>query len=141
MSGRFFLDTNVLVYTFDPTAPSKRHIAAALVTEALVTREGCISLQVAQEFLSLCQRKFSSPMTAAEATIHLKTVLAPLCKVFPTIELLENASGLRQKLGYTFYDSLVVAAALEAGCERLYSEDLQHGQKIGRLRIENPFVT
>ncbi len=142
MSGdRFFLDTNILVYTFDLTAPSKREKAAALVNGALVSGKGCISLQVAQEFLSLCQRNFPVPMTAAEAAQHLKAVLEPLCAVFPTIKLLEDALDLRNGLGYSFYDSLIVAAALEASCETLFSEDLQHGQQIGRLRIANPFAS
>ncbi len=80
-------------------------------------------------------------MTAAEAANYLKAVLAPLCIVFPTIRLLEEALDLRQELGYSFYDSLIIAAALEADCELLYSEDLHRGQKIRQLRIENPFVT
>ena len=141
MSARFFLDTNILVYSFDPTAPLKRQKAASLVNEALISGKGCISLQVAQEFLNLCQRKFAVPMTAAEAAGYLRTTLASLCKVFPPVSLLEDALDLRQKLGYRFYGSLIVAAAREAGCEKLYSEDMHHGQSIGRLRIENPFVT
>jgi predicted nucleic acid-binding protein len=141
MSTRFFLDTNIFVYTFDHTSPSKQQRATELVSEALSSGKGCISLQVAQEFLNLCQRKFPAPMTAAEATQHLKAVLAPLCTVFPTIALLEEALDLRQNLRFSFYDSLIIAAALEAGCTLLYSEDLHHGQQIGQLRIENPFVT
>ncbi len=141
MNARFFLDTNILVYTFDHTSPLKQQRATALVDKALASGEGCISLQVAQEFLNLCQRKFPVPMTAAEATQHLRVVLAPLCTVFPTIKLLENALDLRQRLQFSFYDSLIIAAALEADCELLYSEDMHHGQQIGQLRIENPFVT
>jgi predicted nucleic acid-binding protein len=138
--GRFFLDTNILVYTFDLTAPGKRGKATALVSEALVSGKGCISLQVAQEFLNVSQRKFAVPMTAAEASRHLKAVLAPLCAVFPSFKLLEDALGLQTQLKYSFTDSLIVAAALEAGCETLFSEDLQHGQQVGRLRIANPFA-
>jgi predicted nucleic acid-binding protein len=140
MSARFFLDTNILVYTFDLTAPVKREKAAALVKEALDSRRGCISLQVAQEFLNLCQRKFPTPMTAAQAAQHLKSVLAPLCAVFPSLHLLEDALDLQAQLKFSFYDSLIVAAALEARCDTLYSEDLQHGQQIGRLKIVNPFA-
>jgi predicted nucleic acid-binding protein len=79
-------------------------------------------------------------MTAGEAAHHLKAVLAPLCAVFPSFKLLEDALAVQKQLKYSFYDSLIVAAALEAGCETLYSEDLQHGQQIGRLRIANPFA-
>ncbi len=141
MNAKFFLDTNVLCYVFDPTAPLKRQRADALVNRALSSREGCISFQVAQEFLHLCQRRFQVPMTAAEGALYLEDTLRPLCRVFPSIDLLKSALELRDRYKFHFYNSLIVAAALDAGCERLYSEDLQHGQQIAQLRIENPFVT
>ncbi len=140
MNVKYFLDTNVIYYSFDPTAPLKRQRAEALIGRALTLRDGCISFQVAQEFLHLCQRKFQTPMTAAEAAFYLDKTLKPLCQVFPSFDLLQNALEIKDRYGFHFYDSLIVAAALEAGCERLYSEDLQHGQAIGALRIENPFA-
>ena len=99
-----------------------------------------ISFQVAQEFLNLCQRKFTPPMTYNEAQIFLEEILLPLCRVFPSITLLGSALQVKDRYKFHFYDALIVAAALEAGCERLYSEDLQHGQAIGSLRVENPFA-
>jgi len=123
------------------TAPLKRERATALVNRALTLGEGCISLQVAQEFLHLCQRKFQVPMTAAEAVLYLNDTLRPLCRVFPSVDLLKNALDIKDRYKFHFYDALIVAAALDAGCERLYSEDLNHGQDIEGLRIENPFVT
>ena len=141
MSVKYFLDTNILVYVFDPMAPLKRERANALVNRALTLGEGCISLQVAQEFLHLCQKKFQAPMTAAEATLYLEDTLKPLCRVFPTVDLLKSALQVKDRHQYHFYDALIVAAALEARCDRLYSEDLSHGQTIGALRIENPFVS
>ncbi len=104
MSASFFLDTNILVYTFDPVAASKKEKAKRLVNEALVSEDGCISLQVAQEFLSLCQRKFPTPMTSAEAMRYVKAVLEPLCAVFPSIKLLEDALDLRKEFKYNFYE-------------------------------------
>ena len=141
MSASFFLDTNVLAYAFDPAAPAKRERARELVNEALSSGSGCISLQVAQEFLNICLRKFAVPMTVPEAAAYLEETLTPLCRVFPSIDLLKSALELKERCRYSFYDSLIIAAALEAGCELLYSEDLHHGQQIGRLRIVNPFVT
>ncbi len=141
MSARFFIDTNVLAYAFARQASDKRQHALQLVERGLNTGLGLVSFQVAQEFLNLCQRKFAPPMTAGEAQIFLQEVLTPFCKVFPSIDLLKSGLELRQRYKYSFYDSLIIAAALEAGCELLYSEDWRHGQHIGRLRIVNPFVT
>ena len=141
MNANFFLDTNILVYAFDPKAVAKRERARALVSEALMSGNGCISLQVAQEFLNLALRKFVVPMTMTEAAEYLEETLRPLCRVLPAIDLLESALELKQRWRCSFYDSLIIAAALEAKCDVLYSEDLHHGQHIGQLRIENPFVT
>jgi predicted nucleic acid-binding protein len=140
MNDKFFLDTNILVYTFDDGDPGKRDRARALVTEALAESSGAISYQVIQEFLNAALRKFSKPLTAADAERYLTVVLEPLCTVFASIDLFRQALDISGRWKYTFYDSLIIASALQAGCSVLYSEDLQHGQKIGNLRILNPFV-
>ena len=139
MSARFFLDTNVLVYCFDETAPRKQRLANALVREALDEHRGIISTQVIQEFFSVASRKFARPMDAAMCRVYLDTVLSPLCEVYPNVELYRQVIGVREETGYTFYDSLIVAAALEAGCKTIYSEDLQHNRKLHGLEIKNPF--
>ena len=140
MSAKFFLDTNILVYTFDEENPGKRDRARALVAEALAESSGAISYQVIQEFLNAALRKFSKPLTAGDAERYLTVVLEPLCAVFAGVELYHQAIDISERWKYSFYDSLVIASALQAGCTVLYSEDLQHGQKIGDLRILNPFV-
>jgi predicted nucleic acid-binding protein len=140
MSGKFFLDTNILVYTFDEENPGKRDRARALVAEALAESRGAISYQVIQEFLNATLRKFSKPLTAGDAERYLTVVLEPLCAVFASVELYHQAIDISERWKYSFYDSLVIASALQSGCTVLYSEDLQHGQKIGNLRILNPFV-
>jgi predicted nucleic acid-binding protein len=101
---------------------------------------GIISYQVVQEFLNAALKKFSKPLTAADAERYLTIVLEPLCAVFAGFELYHQAIDIANRLKYSFYDSLIIASALQAGCSVLYSEDLQHGQKIGGLRILNPFV-
>ena len=141
MSAKFFLDTNVLAYAFDLTDQPKRQRARELIAEAIETSRGCISFQVAQEFLNICTRKFTVPMTVPEAAVYLRETLTLLCRVFPSIDLLQSALEQKDRYKYSFYDSLIIAAALEAKCDVLYSEDLHHGQHIGQLRIENPFVT
>ncbi|MEZ5451259.1 MAG: PIN domain-containing protein [Thiothrix sp.] len=140
MSGaEFFLDTNTLVYTFDKTAPEKQAKAVQLLELAL-SGKGCISFQVIQEFLNLALRKFDPPMTEAQAKRYLQTTLEPLCTVFADVALYERALAARERWRFGFYDSLIVAAALDAGCSILYSEDLQHGQKIENLTVINPFM-
>jgi predicted nucleic acid-binding protein len=140
MNDKFFLDTNILVYTFDDGDSGKRARARELVAEALSESHGIISYQVIQEFLNAALRKFVKPLSAADAERYLTVVLEPLCAVFASVELYHQAIDIAERWMYSFYDSLIVASALQAGCTVLYSEDLQHGQKIGGLRILNPFV-
>ena len=140
MSAADFLDTNVLVYLFDETDGRKRSIASELVRAALASGEACISFQVVQETLQVVTRKLDPPATAAEAGRLLEDVLAPLWTVSPAPALYRRVLDLRERHGLSFYDALIVAAALEAGCSRLLSEDLQDGQRIERLTIENPFA-
>jgi len=140
MSGRFFLDTNIFVYAFDPNAPSKAKKAGDLIRRAADTGEGIISYQVVQEFFSVAFRRFAQPMTEAEAEQYLITVLRPLLAVHSSPAIYFEALRIQERHRISWYDSLKVAAALEGRCEKLYSEDLQSGQKIEDLRIENPFV-
>jgi predicted nucleic acid-binding protein len=139
MSVEFFLDTNILVYTFDPKNTDKRERARSLVETALQSNVGVISYQVVQEFLNVSTRKFAMPMAPDAARDYLNIVLEPLCAVFPSIALYQRAIGLSERWRYGFYDSLIIGSALEAECSILYSEDLQDRQKIESLTIVNPF--
>jgi predicted nucleic acid-binding protein len=139
MSVEFFLDTNVLVYTFDALNPEKRKRATQLVEEALATQKGAISYQVIQELLNVATRKFASPFTPEQARRYLGDVLEPLCAVYASSELFRRAVDLKGRLQFGFYDSLIVAAALQAGCQTLYTEDLQHRQTVESLTIVDPF--
>lgn len=138
MRARFFLDTNVLVYTFDPREPAKQAKAIELVTEALQGK-GIISFQIVQEFLNVASRKFAQPFSGADCRAYIEGVLEPLCEVFPAIDLYRRAVDLMERWKYGLYDSLVVAAALDGGCRTLYSEDLHDGQVIESLKIVDPF--
>jgi len=140
MSAEFFLDTNVIVYAFDAASPEKSSIAYRLIQRALNSGSGVVSTQVVDEFLNLATRKFEAPMKAADAREFLVRVLNPLCKVYPDLEYFENGLEIMTETGYSLYDSLVLAGAFRAGCSTLYSEDLQHGQVVRGVRIENPFV-
>jgi predicted nucleic acid-binding protein len=140
MNGKFFLDTNVFVYSFDRSSVAKLRRASQLIGRAVTTRTGVISYQVVQEFFNVALRKFAKPMTVAEAEQYLGAVFRPLMTVNSSQALYGEALRLNGRYRLSWYDSLIVAAAIEAQCSILYSEDLQHGQKIGNLRIENPFL-
>jgi predicted nucleic acid-binding protein len=140
MSAADFLDTNVLVYMFDRQSPAKQAAAKQLVSDALTHGSGVISFQVVQEALNTLTRKARQVMVPGDARHFLAEVLVPLWRVHPTVALYDRALQVQAKQGFSFYDSTIVAAALEAGCRRLLTEDLQHGQKVGALRIENPFL-
>ena len=133
-----FIDSNIFVYMFDESAPDKRRRANALVRQSLTDKNGCISFQVVQETLNAVIRKFE--ITREQVQQLLEGTLIPLWQIYPSPALYLSALDLRERYGFSFYDSLIVAAALEAGCTRLYSEDMQHGQQIHQLTIYNPFV-
>ena len=139
MSADFF-DSNVLLYLMDESNPGKRATAERLVAEGLRTGEAQISFQVVQETLNVITRKVQVPTNPDDARRFLSDVLVPLWRVMPTHALYERALDIQARYRYSFYDSLIIAAALAAGCTRLYSEDLQHGQQIEGVRIENPFA-
>ena len=139
MSGEF-IDSNVFVYLFDETDERKRGAAERIVESALQTQGAIISYQVVQETLNVVTRKLPAPMTAEGAKLFMERVLVPLWRVSPSSTLYDRALEVQHRYRYGFYDSLIVAAALDAGCTRLYSEDLQDGQRIEGLTIENPFV-
>ena len=140
MNGSAFLDTNIFVYTFDAREPAKQDQARQLVGQALSNQQGIISFQVIQEFLNVATRKFAQPLSHADCRVYLEQVLSPLCEVFASIELYRLALDMAERWHYAFYDALIIAAAVQAGCRTLYSEDLQHGQRIANLAIINPFV-
>jgi predicted nucleic acid-binding protein len=134
-----FIDSNVFVYLFDETDDHKRDTAERILGSALQTNGASISFQVVQETLNVVTRKLPTPMTVEGAKSFMDRVLAPLWRVSPSSALYQRALDVQARYRYGFYDSLIVAAALDAGCDRLYSEDLQHGQRIEGLTIENPF--
>jgi predicted nucleic acid-binding protein len=137
MSADSFIDSNVVVYLLDDTAPEKQRRAESLIVEGLDRGDCCISHQVVQETLNVATRKLN--FTVEDASRLLDRILQPLRKVMPTTAMYQRGLIIQSRYRYSFYDSLIVAAALEAGCKTLYSEDMQNGQEIERLTILNPF--
>jgi predicted nucleic acid-binding protein len=140
MSAKVFFDTNIFLYEIDSKAPKpKRQIARDLIREALSQRRSAISYQVIQEFLNVVTGKFSSSITISDAHEYVDTVFRQLIVVHSSLELFSEALGIHARHQLSWYDSLILAAAAEAGCSVLYTEDLQHGAKINGVKIENPF--
>lgn len=140
MSGRHFLDTNIFVYSFDASSPAKRERALGLIREAVATGAGVVSYQVVQEFFNVALRRFARPMSPDEAQQYLITVFRPLLAVESSLNLLQHGLYIRSRFNLSWFDSLIVAAAIEARCSVLYTEDLQDGFEVEGLRVENPFL-
>jgi predicted nucleic acid-binding protein len=134
-----FIDTNILIYLFDDVDRRKSDIARDYLSRALKTGDSIISYQVVQETLNVITKKLPEPATAEQAEKLLNSVLLPLWKVNPSRDLYNKGIAIQARYQFSFYDSLIVAAALEAGCSTLYSEDLQHGQRIEQLTVIDPF--
>lgn len=140
MKDKFFLDTNIFIYSFDHESPEKRNIARKLIQSGLEENNTFISYQVVQEFINVSTRKFEKPLTPADTKLYLNAVLMPMCVVYPNTELFQYAIDISSRYDFSFYDSLIIASAIESSADILYSEDLQHNQKIQSLKIVNPFL-
>lgn len=135
MNGLAFIDSNILLYGLHQGQDAGKSELASQV----VLQDTIISTQVISEVLYVSQRKFK---VGDEACNRILATLSGRFEVVPmTLSVLKKALQIRQVYKYTQYDAQIIAAALEAGCERLYTEDMQHGQVIeGRLTLVNPFA-
>jgi predicted nucleic acid-binding protein len=131
-TNRFF-DTNLLLYLFS-SSPEK-----ADTVETLLSEGGTISVQVLNEFAAVARRKLQ--MTFAEIS-EIADTLTQTLKVVPlTLEIHRRGLQLAERYGYSVYDAMILAAALESGCKQLLTEDLQHQQRVESiLDIINPFA-
>ena len=135
MRGKAFFDTNVLIYAVsenDPRGPR---------AEALLAGGGVVSVQVLNEFVSVARRKMNMPWNEVREALDAIRVLCP-SPISVSISTHEMALGLAEKYSFGIYDALIAAAALEARCTTLYSEDFQDGQVVEKqLTIRNPFTS
>jgi predicted nucleic acid-binding protein len=133
MQARHFFDTNVLIYAVGANDPR------SLRAEELLASGGVVSVQILNEFTAVARRKLQMPWAEVGEAVEAFLVLCP-SPVPVTLEIHGAARAIAEKLGCNIYDALVVAAALDAGCATLYSEDFQDGQVIeGKLTVRNPF--
>ncbi len=133
MPAKAFFDTNVLIYAVAEDDPRSAQ------AEELLASGGVLSVQILNEFVSVARRKILMSWSDVTEALDAFRILCP--SPLPiTVEIHESALRIAARHDYNIYDALVIAAALEAGCATLYSEDLHDGQTIdGRLTIRNPF--
>ena len=141
MNGRFFLDTNLLIYAIDITDPRKQAIAQHWIAAAHESGNGLVSYQVVQEWFNVVLRKAATPLCADEAARIYHQLIEPLWRVQSGREILDTALDLHRRDSISWWDSLIVSAAIQGGCDTLLSEDLPHGRKIRAVEIVNPFRT
>ena len=138
MKERVFLDTNVLVYLFDVDDPTKQRRAQELLSDRELQAQIILSTQVLQEFYVSVTRKLASPLDPDKALRAVQDLA-----VFPVVQvdtpLILLAIRRSDKVKLSFWDALILEAALVAEATHLYSEDFQDGAVFGKLRIVNPF--
>jgi predicted nucleic acid-binding protein len=137
MSVRSFFDTNVVVYADDKAVPAKQRRALDLLAEHRRARTGVVSLQVLQEYFVTVTRKLHVDARVARRKVEL---LAEFDVVTPEVTDILAAIDLHRLHGISFWDSMVVRSAKQAGCSALFSEDMQAGREIDGIRIVNPFL-
>jgi predicted nucleic acid-binding protein len=138
MPAKTFVDTNILIYAHDIDAGEKHPIAKNALTELWEKREGVLSVQVLHEFYVNVSRKIAKPLTKQLARAVVRTY-ETWC-VETTSADIAVAFRIEDEARISYWDALICAAALKAGAERILSEDLNAGQRISGLRVENPFV-
>ena len=133
---RRFIDTNLLIYSDDSAYPDKQETATSLLATLRSSGTGVLSIQVLQEYFSIATRKLGVDVPVAQRRM---TLFAGFDVVIPSVELLNAAVDLHRLRSLSWWDALVVQSAISAGCSVLLSEDMQHGEVISGVRIENPF--
>ena len=127
-----FIDTNVLIYGQEAGAKSE-------TARRVILAGGVISVQVLNEFAAVLRRKFGLEWAViADSLVDIRTALGPVRAI--GVEIHTSAVALARSRGFSFHDALIVASALDAGCETLLTEDLQAGRRVNGLTIVNPFA-
>jgi predicted nucleic acid-binding protein len=133
MSGSPFFDTTILIYTIWESD------ARAAVAEELLEAGGHINVQVLNEFAAVARRKLKMPWwEISESLDSIRRLCQPVTPL--TVQVHEAGLKIAADSRYNIYDALILAAAIDAGCDTVYSEDMQDGQKIGPVTIRNPFL-
>ena len=135
-----FIDTNIFIYVHDETDVKKSLKARALLIELTSTNKGCISTQVIQEFCNVALRKSATPLKIIDVRKIVRELMDPLLAHQPDAEFILRALETYDRYSLSFYDAMIVQAAIDLHCTILYSEDLQHGAQYNKVKVVNPFV-
>ena len=139
MNGRTFVDTNILIYAHNLDAGTKHKIAKDVLQELWSERVGVLSMQVLQEFYVNVTKKIATPLSKNSARLVVDSY-AIWC-IETTAAEITSAFRIEDEARISFWDALIVSAAVKSGATRILSEDLSAGQKIAGVRIENPFAS
>lgn len=131
MPGEFFLDSNVLIYALGDNLAKKE------IAQDLLDKKPILSTQVLTEVSQVCLKKLKLEPDLVGQWVGLLNAQTQVVSI--SVEMIQESIKIAQKYQYGFYDSLIIAASIHANVEILYSEDMQHGQKIRNLKIINPF--
>lgn len=140
MSDSVFFDSNSLIYRFSPLEALKQNRATTILREAVLRQNGVISYQVVQEVLNVGLKSAKPLITLPEANLLFESFSLDFQIVPWSLLLVSQALKIKERYRFQWYDCLIVAAALEARCDVLYTEDLQHQQRIEGLTVVNPFL-
>lgn len=133
-----FVDTNVLVYAHDRSAGAKHDRAKALLAELWESRTGCLSIQVLQEFYVTITRKVANPLSRQTAS-QIIADLSAWKMHSPNAQNVLEAINLQDRYDVSFWDAMILTSAAQLGCQTVWSEDLNAGQRFGEVRVVNPF--
>ena len=138
MSVRSFVDSNILIYAHDVDQGDKHRTARRLIVELMETRNGVLSPQVLQEFYVNVTRKTPTPLTKRVARAIVEDFSVWCTRT--TSDDIISAFRIEDESKISFWDALICASALKSNAQVILSEDLNAGQKIAGIRIENPFT-
>jgi len=138
MNGKTFIDTNVLIYAHDIDADAKNEVAKAVLRELWSERTGVLSMQVLQEFYVNVTRKIASPLPRDSARSVVNSYAIWCTETTPSE--ISAAFQIEDESRIGFWDALIVSSAVRSGATRILSEDLNAGQRIAGILVENPFA-
>jgi predicted nucleic acid-binding protein len=138
MTDRFFVDTNVLVYTRDASDPEKQHKAMKWMTRLWKDKSGRLSFQVLQEFYITVTHRLQPGLPVDIARTDVRSLMS-WQPVSSSDSVLERAWAIQDRYGLSWWDALIVSAAQTAECKYLLTEDLQENQHLGAVKVVNPF--
>jgi predicted nucleic acid-binding protein len=137
MSDRTFVDANILIYAHDTDAKSKHEVAKNVLTELWTKRTGVLSMQVLQEFYVNVTRKIAHPLPKNAARMVVSSYAIWCVETTPAE--ISSAFRIEDESRIGFWDALIIASAVKSGANRIFSEDLNAGQMVAGVLIENPF--